>query len=146
MNAVWSPAGQIFLYRFSCIYENNVKEIVWNNADARQRHPSNGVINLQREWMPRLMQKLREGQQCWQSGWLSRMLRGRECQRSQAGIAECLVPWCRKLCALPWNDGYQECSKMEHPVVCSISWKVLENIKKGWEELYSDNSIQNRNE
>jgi len=68
MNAIWSPAGQIFLYRFSYIYDNNVKEIVRNNADARQRHPSNGIINLQCEWMPRLMRKLREGQLCWRSG------------------------------------------------------------------------------
>lgn len=30
----------------------------------------------------------------WWNGWLSRMLKGRVCQRSQAGLAECLVPWC----------------------------------------------------
>lgn len=146
MSAIWSPAGQIFLYRFSCIYENNVKEIAWNNADARERHPSNGIINLQCERMGRLMRELCEGQQRWQSGGLSRMLKGREHRGSQAGITQCLVSWCRKLCALPGHGRYQGCSNVGHPVVCSISRKVLENIKTSWGELCSDDSTQNRNE
>lgn len=54
MNAIWFP-GQIFLYRFSGVHENNAKEVVQSNTDARQRHPPNGIINLQRERVPRLM-------------------------------------------------------------------------------------------
>lgn len=106
--------------------------------------PSNGTLNLQREWMPRLRQKVCEGVL---AEWLTKQDAERQsvpekpswhCQMPCVMISIISVPcpgwWVSRML----EDGALRC--VQHKV-----WKVLKNIKKGCGKLYSDNSIQNRN-